>query len=734
MNRRSFIQLSTLAGGGLLLHFSGLAASAPAKEAWKVPDTAFALNAFLRITPDNAIRVYVSRHEMGQGVASGLAQILAEELDVAWEGVQLEFGESDLNVFGAKGMGGHGTGGSTTILSMWKIMRTMGASARWMLRQAAANRWRIALEGVETEAGTLRNMISGEKLTYGEMAAEASRLPVPEGIEWKSGNFRLIGQPLTNKITADVVQGRHPYGLDVDVPGMLYALIVRCPVFGGTLQRVDAQQALDVKGVKKIISTKKIAGVAGGMPFHVREGVAVLADSYWAARKGAEKLRVTWSEGEKGNRSLSDLEAWMQAELDRESQPTAYLGEPDAFANVNDVKRTIGAEYRYPYQLHAPMEVLNCTAHVRGERCEIWIGTQSPEYIAREAQRLFGLDREKMLFHLLPSGGGFGRRYYPDVALEAIHLSKEAGGIPVKLLYTREQDFTQNMVHPYSMARYQVGLNRDNALRAWYVKELRTYTWGAKFPYQPELPWIGYGIPNVRFDFRHLEKESLLQSCAWRAVLANAWAFGQECFLDEIAHQLQKDPLLLRRELLKGDADIDIGHSYPISPKRLRGVMELAAEKASWTTPRPKGKGIGLAVYPYMHGNSYCAQVAEVSVTPNGFSVDKVVCAVDCGRVVNPELVKNQIEGGIVWGLSALLYGGVELKRGRVQRTNFHQNRIVRNLECPDIEVHFVPSEEGPYGVGELSPPPAVPAVMNALFNATGKRIRQIPVQLEMLL
>ncbi len=732
MDRRHFLKASALTGGGLLLQFTGslTGAGVQAKTRATNGPGVVPVNAFLRIGPDNEILFRVTKHEMGQGVATGMAMILAEELDVDWEKVKLEFGPADLE--GYKDKGGHGTGGSTTILSMWKVLRTMGASARHLLRQAAATQWQVDLSEVSTHQGVLVNGKTGARLPYGDVAARASGFTLPESVPLKnSADFALIGKGLANKIIPDVVRGTHPYGMDVEVPGMLYALIVRCPVFRGKLKRYDATKTLAVKGVKKVISTARLGGVSGGMPYHIREGVAVLADSFWAAKKGAEALVVEWEAGPNGKRSVADLEAHLREESLRESQPTGFIGSPNAFADVAAVHRLVSAEYAYPYQLHAPMETLNCTARATAHACEIWLGTQGPEYIAGEVNKRLGIPREKITMHLLPSGGGFGRRYYPDVAVEAIYLSREAGGIPVKLVYTREQDFGQNMVHPYSFARYQAAIRDDKTVWAWYVKELRTYTWGATFPYPPELPWIGYDIPNVRFDFKHVEAESLLQSCAWRSVLANGWAFGQECFVDELAHHLAKDPYAFRQELLGEDKETDIGHSHKINARRLRQVMELAVGKSGWKTPLPKGKGRGLAVYPYMHGNSYCAQVAEVTVTQGSFSVDRIVCAVDCGKVVNPELVRNQIEGGILWGLSALRYGGVEVQNGRVLRTNFHQNQIMRHAECPQIEVYFVPSEEGPYGVGELSPPAAVPAVANALFTATGKRIRKLPVTKE---
>ncbi|MDO1451495.1 molybdopterin-dependent oxidoreductase [Rhodocytophaga aerolata] len=726
------MKASALAGGGLLLQFNGFSASGT-NETKGVRDElseGVPVNAFLKISPRNEVYFRVTKHEMGQGVATGLAMILAEELDVDWQKVNLEFADADLKTYQSKG--GHGTGGSTTIKDMWPILQQMGAAARHMLMQAAAEHWQVELSQITTDKGELINKKNEARLTYGDIADKASKYKAPQNIVPKaSANYRLIGKPLTNKIIPDVVKGTYQYGMDIEVPGMLYTIIVRCPVFRGKLKKYDASKTMAVKGVKKVLSTAKIGGISGGMPYHIREGVAVLADSFWAAKKGADQLMVEWEEGQKAKQSIEDLEVHMQEQSLQESQPTGYMGNPDAFANVADINSIISAEYAYPYQLHAPMETLNCTARYTTNACEIWLGTQGPSYIAGEVNKLLGIPQENITIHLLPSGGGFGRRYYPDVAIEAIYLSKEAGGIPIKLIYTREQDFTQNMVHPYSFMRYQVGINEAKQVATWYIKEMRTYTWGATFPYRPELPWIGYNIPNIRFDFKHIEAESLLQSCAWRAVLANGWAFGQECFLDEVAYNLKKDPYEFRKELLEEDKETDIGHSNKISTKRLRQVMELAVSKTDLRAPKKEGKGKGLSVYPYMHGNSYCAQVAEVTVSEGNLSIDKIICAVDCGKLINPDLVKSQIEGGILWGLSALLHGGVEVKNGRVQRTNFHQNKIMRHAECPQIEVYFVASEEGPYGVGELSPPAAVPAVINAYFQATGKRIRKLPIKKE---
>ncbi|WP_192821550.1 xanthine dehydrogenase family protein molybdopterin-binding subunit [Rufibacter sp. LB8] len=732
MKRRDFIRASTLAGGGMLLHantWASLLSPAAAKKMDREVNHVFALNAFLKITSQNQVLFQVSKHEMGQGIATGMAMILAEELDADWEKVQVEFIDADLKVFQNNDMGGMSAGGSTTIMDMWLILRRMGATARQLLVRAAVQEWSIAPEKIKTQNGILTNTLTGAQLTYGQLADKAALLPLPATVPLKKEtDFQLVGQPLPNKITAQVATGTYKYGIDVEVPGMLYALVARCPVHLGKLEKYDASKALKIKGVRHVVTTTAIAGAKPNGFFSVREGVAVVADSFWAAKKGRDALILDWDLGPHGNRSLQDFEKTVQEKSTRQSQPTGFVGNAHAFADLQQNDRILSAEYVYPHQLHASLETLNCTAHHQGDSCEIWVGTQAPPMMIREVAAYFKLPQDQVKIHTLPSGGGFGRRYYPDPALEAVHISKMAGNIPIKMLWTRADDFQHNFWHCYSFSRYQAGLTADKKLNAWYFKELRSYTWGAAFPFRPEISWNGYAIPNKRFDFETIQDDSPVQSCAWRSVIANAWGFGQECFLDEIAAFVGKDPYVLRQELLQENREEKVGHQFPLSSKRLRQVMELAVSKSTWHQKREKGKGVGLAVYPYLHGNSYCAQVAEVTVTNGQLSVDKMVVAVDCGRVVNPDLVKAQIEGGIVWALTALLYGGMELEKGRALRSNFHDNKLLTNAECPEVEVHFVSSEDGPFGIGELSPPSAVPAIVNAIYNATGKRIRKLPL------
>ena len=730
MQRREFFKASALAGGGLLLSLSSLATTLVG-EADKSDSEAQPLGPFLKIGADGAIVFRLTKHEMGQGTATSLAMILADELEADWESVRIEFSTVDLKTYQNAQRGGYGTGGSTTVLDMYDILRKAGATARIMLIAAAAKQWKVDPGQCTAERGFVLLPGSDKKLAFAELATQAAEITVPENVVLKSdANQRIIGTPVSGKLIPDIVRGKNVYGIDAELPGMLYAVVARCPVYKGKIKSFGAEAALRVKGVKQIVTTKAVAGTKGHFVFDIREGVAVVADSFWAAKKGREALRVEWDEGINGSRSIQQLEEETSKRAMVRLDPTGFVGEENATANLLLAQRTLRASYTYPYQLHALMEPLNCTAHFKGDSCELHIGSQAPHQLVRYIAFHFQLPEDKIQIHLHPSGGGFGRRWYPDAALEALCISREAGNVPVKMMWTREDDQTTNMAHCFVHSHYQASINAQNQLAAWYQKELRSYTWGSAVA-NPELTWIGYDIPHIRYDFENLLQESLVQSCAWRSVVANAWAFGQECFIDEIAGDLKKDPLEFRLSLLKEGREATIGHQYTISNSRLIRVLKLAGEKGNWGKAIEQGRGRGIAAYPYMHGNSYCAMVAEVTVREGQLTIDKVTCAVDCGKVINPSGVKNQIEGGVVWALTALLYGGIDVQDGKVTKTNFHQNKLLRMKECPAIEVHFAETDDNrPWGIGELGPPPAVPAVVNAIYAATGKRVRKLPVTL----
>jgi CO/xanthine dehydrogenase Mo-binding subunit len=760
MQRREFLSLSAIAGGGLLVsgvlpifshHISNAVVSSNDELAKTVE-----LGYFLKITPENRILFQLTKHEMGQSVSTGLAMMFADELGAEWSRVSVEFIDNDKRY-------SFGTGGSTTIMSLWEPLRKVAATTRTVLVQTAAKKWGVPHEECTVEKTAVLHTTTNKRLSFGEIATDAAKESLPPLREIAASapklknakDFSIIGTAQKNTTSPKIVRGELKYSSDVYVEGMLFAALLRCPVYHGKLKRFSAEKARKFAGVRDVLAIegyhgidKKETPLTGGFPFVVRDSVAVLASSTWAAFEGKKLLDVEWdTEWDTkptavAKHTTQTFRDFTRTTLQANTTPKGLRGKPDEIlrsANSDNVK-LYEAEYEYPYQTHSPMETLNCTAHFRADgSCEVWVGTQSPSYIVQEITRTLGIPSEKITIHLFPSGGGFGRRFFPDYAIEALLVSKSAGNLPVKVVWSREDDVQTNHYHHNSLALYKAAMTEKGDITAWQMTEGRTY-WSrpqpsesSKPPEKDEITWNGYtaSIVNMRHDNVDVQSPSVFPSCSWRSVIANAWAFGQECFIDELAHAAQQDPYLFRRNLLK-EISVDVGHQFPLDNKRLRGVLDLAASKAGWgKTPLPKGHGCGIAAYPYMHGNSYCAVVVEVEVRGKNIRVQRVVCAVDCGLVVHPDGVRQQIEGGVIWGLTAALYGGLEFEVGRILRSNYHDNPLLRFQECPKIEVHFVPqSMEKPTGVGELSPPPTVPALCNAIFDATGKRIRRLPVNL----
>lgn len=730
MKRREFIKVSTATGGGMLLSFSVLGNTILNQSAGRSLASS-ALGHFITINSTGEILFHFTKHEMGQGVATSMAMIISDELGANWDQVKIHFPDADLAKYQNDVYGGHGTGGSNTIIQMTPRLRKAGATARQLLIEAAARKWNVTAADCMAENSLIVCKAKGLKIGFGEIAEAASKFPVPTDVKLKDAiDFKLIGKPQSGKLIPAIVTGQNKYGIDTYIPAMLHAVVSRCPVYRGKLKSFDASKTLALKGVKKVVSTASVAGVQGSLfPYDIREGVAVLADCFWNAENGRKLLKVDWDLGPNATRSLADFEALAAERGQRKLDPTGFRGDENAAVNLDHIKESFFASYVFPYQLHALMEPLNCVAHFKGDACEFWLGTQSPDHLIDEINRVFGIKKENIKVHLFSSGGGFGRRFYPDMAIEAACISKEAGNIPVKVVWTREDDLQTNGVHCYQRFDYQASIDKQDNVYAWYEKEVRTYNWDRKIA-PPELSWSGYNIPNVRYDFEELSRESIVQSVAWRAVIANGYALS-ECFVDELAVTLKKDPYEFRVSLLKEGAEVNVGHLYKINNTRHLKVLKLAAEKSNWSKPLEKGKGKGIATYTYLHGNSYCAIVAEVSVVDKKVIVEKVTCAVDCGLVVNPSGARNQIEGGVVWGLGAVLHGGLEIKNGQAVKSNFHQHKVVRMNECPVIDVHFVENAgDRPWGTGELANPVIVPAVLNAVSAALGKRIRSIPVVL----
>jgi isoquinoline 1-oxidoreductase subunit beta len=747
VKRRAFLSRSVGVGGGWLLQ-GRLALAATAAPNAATESAAVEIGYFLKIGADNLVHFQLNRHEMGQGVSTGLATVLAEELDVPWDRLRVEWMPFTRRY-------NFGTGGSASMLRLWEPLRKVGAQVRQMLVQTAAERWQVPASECATAQAEVVHLPSQRRLSYGELAAQAARLPVPPLQELiraparlkEAAAFQLVGRDRSNVTAAAIVDGALKYTLDHTVQGMVHAVIARCPVMHGKLLRAEVEAARRVAGV---IGTAEIEGYHGidlpgvessvGFPFVLRSGVAVWADSMWSAIEGRKKLKLQWdtAAAPAAQHDNASFRAFVQAASAVEHEPTALRGPA---ADAPAAPPTLQAAYEYPYQAHALMEPLGCIAHWHADgRCELWLATQAPGYVAQEITRKCGIAAEHIQIHLLSSGGSFGRRFFPDFVIEAMLVSRAAGHRPVKLMWTREDEFQTNHYHPHTQMQLAARLAPDGRIASWHQREARTQFSRRAPGHKPappqsaEMPWLGYAAASVpvRYELLDMETHSALPSCSWRSVVANAWAFGQECFVDELAALAGQDPLDFRLTHLE-DAQRDVGHAFKLDTSRLRRVLEVVAERTGWRGgPRQQGlppRARGIAAYPYLHGNSYCAVVVEVEAAPS-LRVLRVVCAADCGLVVNPSTVRQQLEGGIVWALTAALHGGVAYSGGRVSASNFHEQRVMRINECPEIEIHLVDSGLGvPTGVGELSGPATVPALCNAFHAATGRRVRRLPIQ-----
>ena len=708
VTRRDFVETAA----GLVIAFHLAPHATPARTA-----APFSPNAWVRIGTDGVVTLTLDKSEMGQGSQTGLAMILAEELEADWTSVRL--GPMPENPAGwSRTMR---TGGSAAIRSSWEPLRKAGAAAREMLIDAAASTWQVDRATCRAEQGAVVHTPSKRRLTYDKLVAKAAQLPVPKDPPLKDPkDFRLVGTRTRRLDTPSKVDGSAQFGIDLKVPGMLVASIERAPVLGGSIRSVNAEAAKALPGVRHVVELEASSwmGPKGGWAAGCAAGVAVVADTYWQAVIGRRALQIEWDEGDAGALGSESVRSQLAALAAQPAVVAQTIG--DAAAALASAAKRIEAVYEVPFVHHATMEPMNCTAHVRADGADIWAPTQNQEHAQKVAAQVTGLPVEQVRIHTMLSGGGFGRRLEPDFVSEAARVSK-AVGAPVKVIWSREDDMRNGFYRPTSLNRFAAGLDAGGQLVAWTHRIAGT---PLRLKFGPlekgiddslidgavDLP---YTIPNLLVDQATLELAAVPRG-PWRSVGVSHNGFVTEAFLDEVAAAAGRDPFELRRELLR-------------DKPRHRRTLELAADKAGWGTPLPAGRGRGIALAEW--GPTTCAEVAEVSVADDGaVTVHRVVCAVDCGQPVNVGQIEAQIQGGVVFGLSAALYGEITLAAGRVVQGNFDSYRVVRLPQSPHVEVHIVPSSEPIGGTGEPGVPPIAPAVCNAIFAVTGKRIRRLPI------
>ena len=690
VNRREFLKTGAATGATLVIGLY-LPAFHPRGSHAPVARELFKPNAWIEIRPDGAVTIWTGRSEMGQGVRTAMPMIVAEELEADWTRVRVAQADAD------PAYGDQFTVGSRSVRSGFEPLRKAGAAAREMLIGAAALTWNVPRDACRARNGTVEHVPTGRRLGYGELAARAATLPVPSDPPLKpTSEFRILGKRMPRLDTPDKVSGAAVFGLDVRVPGMVYAAVARCPVFGGRVQSFDPAPALAVPGVQRVVQ--------------ISSGVAVVADRTWAAFQGKKALKIEWDEGATARWSSDGIWSAFTAAAARSGEVVRAMGDVDA--NLKAAARTVEAVYEAPYLAHACMEPMNCTAHVpsRGGRCEIWAPTQSPQGVQAAAARVTGLPVEAITVHVTYLGGGFGRRGGPvDYATEAVELAQKIAG-PVQVVWTREDDIQNALYRPATYNVLRGGLDARGAPLAWSHRLVGPE--GGSFLLTRGADELIYPLPHFRLE--RATVDAGVPIGPWRGVGPSQNGWVVESFVDELAHAAGKDPYAYRRELVAGQP-------------RLLGVLDLAAQHADWGSAPPAGRSRGIALWRF--GETFLAHVAEVSVgSDGGVRVHRVVCAADCGILVNPDTVEAQLEGAIVYGLTAALYGEITIERGRVAQSNFNDYRMLELAEMPEIEVHLVQSEAAPSGVGEAGLPPIAPAVCNAIFAGTGKRIRRLPI------
>ncbi|MFY7865181.1 molybdopterin cofactor-binding domain-containing protein [Roseateles sp.] len=748
MKRRGFLIAGGLVGGGVLL---GVSLTRPPTAQSRLGDkTIFpaqgeqvALNGWVKIMPDGSVIVASPRAEMGQGVHTALAILVAEEMDADWAKVSTEqapvaqiyantallinvipFSADDDSLLAriarrtvqkvGYALSLQVTGGSSSVRDAWEPMRLAGATARAMLVDAAAQSW-----GVEPQTCTVRDSVvshppSGRKAGFGELAAATAKIEPRADVQVKDPSaFRLIGKPTPRTDIPAKVKGSAEFGIDVQVEGLLFAAIRHCPVFGGKVASFDAAKAKASTGVSDAFVIQE-------------QAVVVVADRYWRAKTALEGLAIEWHEGAHAQLDSAQIAQQLQSALQSKDSGTGFRSQGDADKTLSQAKRKLDATYFAPFLAHAAMEPINCTALFKDGRLTVWCGTQVASLARWRAAKVAGIETEQVTLHVPLLGGGFGRRLELDMIEEAVLIAQQTQGRPVKLIWSREEDMQHDMYRPVAMASFAAALDDQGLPLAWLNRvaapsiglsttERLLPSFAADSPDKNHIEGafdLPYAIPHL--SVRQLRVKTPVPVGSWRSVGHSYNAFFTEGFIDELAHAAGKDPFAYRRALL---AD----------KPRHRKVLELAAAKAGWGQALPPGRARGIAVHESF--GSWCAQVAEVSLGAGHIRVHRVVCAIDCGVVVNPDTVEAQMQSAIVYGLSAALFGEITIKNGRVEQSNFPSYEAIRMAQMPQIEVHILPSSAAPGGVGEPGTPPIAPAVANALFSLSGERLRDLPLR-----
>ncbi|WP_426114898.1 molybdopterin cofactor-binding domain-containing protein [Massilia sp. PWRC2] len=724
--RRRFLQVSAAAGGGLLIgfHLSGCEPNKngdrkdpPAEKAVGAAATAsanrgagLAPNAFIRIDRDGVVTLVMHKVEMGQGTFTSMPMLIAEELGINLSQVKLEQAPADNTLYSDPMLGGQVTGGSTSVRAAWRPLREAGATARSVLVAAAAQQWGVDGATLQVADGAVLDLAGKRSLGFGQLVDAAAKLPVPKTITLKAaGTYNLIGKSHARLDSADKTNGSALFGIDARLPAMAVATVAACPVVGGKLKSADDAKALAVKGVRQVLK--------------LDNAVAVVADHMWAAKQGLAALAPIWDDGPNAAMSSATILADMMTASDKAGAVAENRG--DAPRSLGEKGRRIDALYELPFLAHATMEPINCTVDLRADGCDLWVGTQVPTMAQAAAAKLTGLPLEKIKVHNFYLGGGFGRRLEVDYVVQAVSFAKLMKG-PVKFIWTREEDIQHDMFRPYYVDRLSARLDARGMPAAWFHRVtgssiMARFAPGAvKDGVDPDAVEgareLQYNIADMRVEYvRH---EPPVPTAFWRGVGPTHNVFVVESFMDELAAAAKLDPMGYRRALLSK------------APRMLR-VLDLVADKAGWRQPLKAvaGRRVGRGVSMQFAFGSYMAQVAEVSVGPDGdIKVHRVVCALDCGQVINPDTVVAQMEGGIVFGLTAALYDQITFEKGRVMQSNFGDYRMMRMSEAPKVEVHIVASTDEPGGIGEPGTAASAPALANAVFNATGKRLRKLPL------